>query len=104
MPSFTAVAQGDTMPINYVYNDEVPVSTVITQWTAKVIQHAVPPTTLQDAQQCFDGSDKDLAALDMSAELGSYHVQSFESSTVVYNHSKAAIDISISLFSICHMN
>ena len=63
---------------------EVPISTVVTQRTPKVILYVLPPATVQsDAQQLFDGSDKDLAALDTSAELALYCVQSFESLTVI---------------------
>jgi len=97
MISFAAVTRGNPTPINYVYEDEVPISTVVTQRTPKVILHAVPPATVQDAQQLFDGSDQDLAALDTSAQLTSYCVQSFESSTVIYKHSEVATDVSTSL-------
>jgi hypothetical protein len=61
--TIAAVTRGNPTPINYVYKDEVPISTVVTQRTPKVILHAVPPATVQDAQQLFDGSDQDLAAL-----------------------------------------
>ena len=53
------ITRRDTNPINYVYRDEVPISTAVTQRTPKVILNVV-----QDAQQLFDGSDKDLTALD----------------------------------------
>jgi hypothetical protein len=50
MSSFDVV-RVNTTPVNYVYKEEVPVTTAIQERAPIVVQHVIPSKTLEDVQQ-----------------------------------------------------